>query len=68
MKGVAEVSVCPRIWKVYNQIALAREPVIDFPKPEGLAGEIKQEDLEKKGISIGTGEGEGEEEQNEEAN
>lgn len=36
MKRVAEVGVCPRIWKEYNQIALANLPVLDFPKPEGL--------------------------------
>lgn len=36
MQGVAEVAVCPRIWKDYNQIALAGLPVLDFPKPEGL--------------------------------
>jgi penicillin-binding protein 1A len=33
MHGVAEVAVCPRIWKAYNQAVLAREPVLDFPKP-----------------------------------
>lgn len=36
MEGVAEVAVCPRIWKTYNQIALANQPVINFPRPEGL--------------------------------
>ena len=36
MKGVAEVAVCPRIWKEYNLIALSREPIRDFPRPEGL--------------------------------
>ncbi|MBN3033252.1 MAG: PBP1A family penicillin-binding protein [Candidatus Saganbacteria bacterium] len=36
MKGVAEVGTCPRIWKAYNEIALAGQPVIDFPRPEGL--------------------------------
>ena len=36
MEGVAEVAVCPRIWKEYNQIALANQPVLNFPKPEGL--------------------------------
>jgi penicillin-binding protein 1A len=36
MQGVAEVAVCPRIWKDYNQIALAGQPALDFPKPEGL--------------------------------
>lgn len=37
MRGVAEVGVCPRIWKAYNQTALANQPVLDFPKPEGLS-------------------------------
>jgi penicillin-binding protein 1A len=37
MKGIAEVGVCPRIWKAYNQMVLAGQPVIDFPKPEGLS-------------------------------
>jgi len=36
MKGVAEVAVCPRIWKEFNLQALAGEPALDFPKPEGL--------------------------------
>ncbi|MBI5399418.1 PBP1A family penicillin-binding protein [Candidatus Saganbacteria bacterium] len=36
MKGVAEVAVCPRIWKEYNLIALAEKPALDFSKPEGL--------------------------------
>lgn len=36
MKGIAEVAVCPRIWKEYNKDVLAEEPVLDFPKPEGL--------------------------------
>ncbi|MEE8638726.1 MAG: PBP1A family penicillin-binding protein [Candidatus Margulisiibacteriota bacterium] len=36
MEGVAEVAVCPRIWKEYNQIALADRSVLNFPKPEGL--------------------------------
>jgi penicillin-binding protein 1A len=36
MKGVAEVGVCPRIWKAYNLIALANFPILDFPQPEGL--------------------------------
>jgi penicillin-binding protein 1A len=35
MRGIAEVAVCPRIWKNYNKIALANEPVIDFPSPKG---------------------------------
>ncbi|MFA6548578.1 MAG: penicillin-binding protein 1A [Candidatus Margulisiibacteriota bacterium] len=37
MQGVAEVAVCPRIWREYNLIALAGTPPLDFPKPEGLA-------------------------------
>ena len=36
MKGIAEVAVCPRIFKAYMTQALANEPVLDFPKPEGL--------------------------------
>jgi len=36
MDGVAEVAVCPRIWKEYNKTVLNNEPVLDFPKPEGL--------------------------------
>ncbi|NQT30095.1 MAG: PBP1A family penicillin-binding protein [Candidatus Saganbacteria bacterium] len=36
MKGVAEVAVCPRIWKDYNKEVLANEPVLPFPTPEGL--------------------------------
>ena len=34
MQGVAEVAVCPRIWKAYNQTVLANQPIIDFPVPE----------------------------------
>jgi len=34
MQGVAEVSVCPRIWKQYMETILAAYPVLDFPKPE----------------------------------
>ncbi|MDD5382659.1 MAG: penicillin-binding transpeptidase domain-containing protein, partial [Candidatus Margulisbacteria bacterium] len=37
MKGVAEVAVGPRIWKEYNLKALAGDPILDFPKPEGLS-------------------------------
>ncbi len=33
MKGVAEVSVCPRIWKMFMQSALKNVPVVDFPPP-----------------------------------
>ncbi|MBU0672360.1 MAG: transglycosylase domain-containing protein, partial [Candidatus Margulisbacteria bacterium] len=36
MKGVAEVAVCPRIWKQYNKEVLQDEPILDFPRPEGL--------------------------------
>ncbi|MCU0641498.1 MAG: PBP1A family penicillin-binding protein [Candidatus Margulisbacteria bacterium] len=36
MKGIAEVAICPRIWKSYNQIVLAGQPVLNFPAPEGL--------------------------------
>ena len=36
MDGVAEVAVCPRIWKEYNKTVLENEAVLDFPKPEGL--------------------------------
>ncbi|MCM8764325.1 MAG: penicillin-binding transpeptidase domain-containing protein, partial [Candidatus Omnitrophica bacterium] len=35
MKGVAEVAVCPRIWREYNLIALKNQPVLDFPDPRG---------------------------------
>jgi penicillin-binding protein 1A len=40
MQGVAEVAVCPRIWREYNLRALANEPILNFPKPEGLV-EVK---------------------------
>jgi len=36
MEGVAEVAVCPRIWKEYNLIALENQPILTFPNPEGL--------------------------------
>lgn len=36
MKGVAEVSVCPRMWKDFMQEALKNEPEIKFPEPAGL--------------------------------
>lgn len=36
MRGIAEVQICPRIWKAYNQIVLAGIPVVNFPPPEGL--------------------------------
>ncbi|MDD4178711.1 MAG: PBP1A family penicillin-binding protein [Candidatus Margulisbacteria bacterium] len=37
MRGVAEVATCPRIWRAYNLAALAGQPALDFPQPEGLA-------------------------------
>jgi penicillin-binding protein 1A len=37
MKGIAEVAICPRIWKEYNKKSLADKPILHFPKPEGLA-------------------------------
>jgi penicillin-binding protein 1A len=36
MEGVAEVGTCPRIWKAYNEVVLANQPVLDWPRPEGL--------------------------------
>jgi penicillin-binding protein 1A len=36
MKGIAEVAVCPRIWKGYNKKVLEGKPILRFPKPEGL--------------------------------
>lgn len=39
MKGIAEVAICPRIWKAYNDIVLAGEPVLDFPRPTGLTAQ-----------------------------
>ena len=36
MRGVAEVSVCPRIWKDFMTNVLVNTPVQDFPKPTGL--------------------------------
>ena len=38
MKGIAEVAICPRIWKAYNEIVLAGQPVLDFPKPDRSHG------------------------------
>jgi penicillin-binding protein 1A len=37
MNGVAEVAICPRIWKEYNEVALVDVPVVGFPKPTGLS-------------------------------
>jgi penicillin-binding protein 1A len=39
MEGVTEVAVTPRMWKAYMSNVLIDEPVIDFPKPEGLVEE-----------------------------
>jgi penicillin-binding protein 1A len=39
MEGVTEVAVTPRMWKAYMSNVLFDEPVIDFPKPEGLVEE-----------------------------
>ncbi len=36
MKGVAEVSVCPRIWKMFMTQALKDVVPMDFPPPEGV--------------------------------
>ncbi len=36
MEGVTEVAVAPRMWKAYMSTVLIDEPIIDFPKPEGL--------------------------------
>jgi len=36
MKGVAEVAVCPRIFKEFMNRALVSEPPLDFPPPQGL--------------------------------
>jgi penicillin-binding protein 1A len=39
MQGIAEVAICPRIWKAYNQVVLANQPVLDFPAPVGLTAQ-----------------------------
>lgn len=39
MEGVTEVAVTPRMWKAYMSNVLFDEPMIDFPKPEGLVEE-----------------------------
>lgn len=36
MKGVAEVAVCPRIWKAFMKIALKDYEPRRFPRPKGL--------------------------------
>lgn len=48
MHGVAEVGVCPRIWKTFNQVALANQPILNFPKPEGLTAKDYSLTVEKK--------------------
>ncbi|MBN2057653.1 MAG: penicillin-binding protein 1A [Candidatus Saganbacteria bacterium] len=50
MEGVAEVAVCPRIWREYNKIALENEPIIAFPKPAGL---VRVEICEESGKLVG---------------
>jgi len=39
MEGVTEVAVCPRMWKSFMDVVLMDEPIVDFPKPEGLVEE-----------------------------
>jgi len=36
MKGIAEVAVCPRIWKNFVQIALKDVPAQNFPAVQGM--------------------------------
>jgi membrane carboxypeptidase/penicillin-binding protein len=36
MHGIAEVAVCPRIWKAFMEEALKTEPIASFPEPKGL--------------------------------
>ena len=36
MEGIAEVAVCPRIFKAFMTQALKDEPPLDFPQPQGL--------------------------------
>jgi len=36
MKGVAEVAVCPRLWKAFMKQALKDQPALRFEQPEGL--------------------------------
>jgi penicillin-binding protein 1A len=36
MKGIAEVAVCPRIWKNFVQLALKDVPVQNFPAVQGM--------------------------------
>ncbi|MFH2033414.1 MAG: penicillin-binding protein 1A, partial [Candidatus Margulisiibacteriota bacterium] len=36
MQRVAEVSVCPRIWKEFMKVAMQNYPVEDFVRPAGL--------------------------------
>lgn len=37
MRGVAEVAVCPRIFKEFMEKALVSLPVLDFPQPTGIS-------------------------------
>ena len=37
MKGIAEVAVCPRIWKAFMEQALVDQPILNFPAPKGLS-------------------------------
>ena len=39
MKGVAEVAICPRIFKEYMTQALINDPALDFPAPQGMVTE-----------------------------
>ncbi len=36
MKGIAEVAICPRIFKDFMTQATANDPPLDFPPPQGL--------------------------------
>ncbi|MBI5700587.1 penicillin-binding protein 1A [Candidatus Saganbacteria bacterium] len=36
MKGVAEVAVCPRLWREFMSKAMGVYPAVDFQKPQGL--------------------------------
>jgi len=39
MRGIAEVAVCPRIWKTYMEKTLAGIEVLDFPRPKVMIEE-----------------------------
>jgi membrane carboxypeptidase/penicillin-binding protein len=62
MQGVAEVSVCPRIWKQYMETVLAAYPSQDFPKPENTvnvkiclySGKLAGPDCPPKKVKWGT--------------